>query len=88
MDFHDKRNGNVHDLSMPGWNEQTPKEWANSVKKNAQSKADKPTKAKKHEHEFDAPGMQDGPCVVGDCNAYIKRSMADNGKWTSEVKEN
>ena len=44
-------------------------------------------KVKKHKHEFDAPGMQDGPCVVDGCNAYVTKSMEDNGKWTSEVKK-
>ena len=44
-------------------------------------------KVKRHKHDFDAPGMQDGPCVVDGCNAYVKKSMEDSGKWTSEVKK-
>jgi len=75
--FKDKRTNEVTDISNP----------MGFKMSESRKPAKKSTKVKKHEHEFDAPGMQDGPCVVDGCNAYLKRSMEDTGKWTSEIKD-
>lgn len=75
--FKDKRINKVTDINNP----------MGFKMSESRKPSKKAPKVKKHEHDFDAVWPNDGPCVVDGCKAYLKRSMEDNGKWTSEIKD-